>query len=153
MVKRMREKAANKAYNASVAFPRIWTHVEKWSSASDGRGPFEATYTNKIDFFLEHRAALLDKFPLSLDAQAQARACPALPTNVTLRQLREAVRILPDSPAHSFKYKDKWHSLTKEVRLAVSKLFMASTPAPGVLRAGARGGPGVRTSERRAVAS
>ena len=153
MVKRMREKAANKAYNASVAFPRIWTHVEKWSSASDGRDPLEATYTNKIDFFFGHEAALLDEFPLSADAQAQLRACPALPTNVTFSELREALRIFPDSPAHSFKYKDKWHSLTKEVRLAVSKLFMASTPAPGVLRAWAREGPGARASERQAVAS
>ena len=55
MVKRMREKAANKAYNASVAFPRIWTHVEKWSSASDGRGPLQATYANKIVIFTSIR--------------------------------------------------------------------------------------------------
>ena len=150
MAKRMpmREKAPNKAYNASVPFPRIWTGVdEDWSRVSDGRGFLQATYSNKIEFFLEHKAALLDKFPLSADAQAQALACPALPAGVTMRQLRQALRTLPRAPAHSVKYNGKWRSLGKEVRLAVSKLSLPRHRHRGAR--GVRGCAPVRGEPRR----
>ena len=66
MAKRMpmREKAPNKAYNASVPFPRIWTGVdEDWSRVSDGRGFLQATYSNKIEFFSSIRQLFWTSFP------------------------------------------------------------------------------------------
>ena len=100
-----------------LPFPRIWKHVESEREPDDGRrlaGVFPPG--DKITTWWSHASSLLQEFPLSPTTLEMKELYPVVPENVTIREMRRLLGLLPKSPAHSFVYNGSWHSLSIEVR-------------------------------------
>lgn len=70
---------------------------------------------SKVDAWYAHPAAMLDKYPLSTQIWEERDKHAKLPDTLTFATIRPLYNKLPaPKPAHSFKYKDEWKSLTIE---------------------------------------
>ena len=100
----------------SLPLPRIWQRVEERDKPADGRDhPGVWPATDKVSQWYNHTAALLDVFPLAPRMQKLRSSFPVLGTgNVTLRPMRRLMGKLDSKPAHSFRYKQSWHSLSAD---------------------------------------
>ena len=96
----------------AVALPMMHTRVETQDSVSDGRAePGVWPQRDKITEWYAHPASLLEDFPLSDDAIECRKAHPVIEGSPSLRHMRDLMRTLDVTIAHSFEYKGKWHSL------------------------------------------
>ena len=97
-----------------LPLPRIWSRVEKRDQPDDGHRMYWPQ-TDKVTQWYDHPAALLDVLPLTEPMNELRSSFPVLETDgVAIRTMRALMSKLDIKPAHSFKYKGEWHSLSAD---------------------------------------
>ena len=122
-----RQGASRSSHCASVAMaahalPRVWPWLSDGRAKAKARSKANAKRNaatsrsgpSKVDEWYNHCGALLDILPLTENQIASRNSFPVLESPATVTMARSLLKLVPNSPAHSFQYKNQWKSLSVE---------------------------------------